>query len=133
MKKFFVVHPSRGRPKFCQETISNHVGNLSGQNTFLYTLCCDQDDPELPLYREISVSMKVNLVVGDNSGCVQATNRACSKDVLDNYDIIVITSDDIREIDSVLARFPDIGSRYSENFARQVLASSVLDGDRTIR
>jgi aryl-alcohol dehydrogenase-like predicted oxidoreductase len=33
---------------------------------------------------------------------------------------ISLTGDDMREIDSLLARFPDIGSRYSENFARQV-------------
>ena len=33
---------------------------------------------------------------------------------------ISLSSEDIREIDSLLTRFPDIGSRYSENFARQV-------------
>jgi aryl-alcohol dehydrogenase-like predicted oxidoreductase len=33
---------------------------------------------------------------------------------------ISLTSDDMIEIDSLLTRFPDIGSRYSENFARQV-------------
>ena len=33
---------------------------------------------------------------------------------------ISLSDEDMREIDSLLTRFPDIGSRYSENFARQV-------------
>jgi aryl-alcohol dehydrogenase-like predicted oxidoreductase len=33
---------------------------------------------------------------------------------------ICLSADDMREIDSLLTRYPDIGSRYSENFARQV-------------
>jgi aryl-alcohol dehydrogenase-like predicted oxidoreductase len=33
---------------------------------------------------------------------------------------IKMTSVDLEEIDNLLSRFPDIGSRYSENFAKQV-------------
>jgi aryl-alcohol dehydrogenase-like predicted oxidoreductase len=33
---------------------------------------------------------------------------------------IRLSSDDMKEIDALLKRYPDIGSRYSDNFARQV-------------
>ena len=33
---------------------------------------------------------------------------------------ISLTSSDMHDIETLLARFPNIGSRYSENFAKQV-------------
>lgn len=139
--KVMFVHPSRGRPKIAIEAAYRMIAKMQSNVPFTYYLGLDSDDYSLPDYKdEIEKSgLPIHTVVGNNRGCVEATNRAARK--FGGEDLLVANGDDllilvdgwdvrifdlVKTIDRVdyLIHFPDL----AENADRVALAQIMSGG-----
>jgi len=93
MKKILLVHPSRGRPEQAKKIYDNIVQNMSGENELTYIFTLDNDDPTLEKYKELFPNLI--LVTGDNHTSIEATNRVYNKELISQYQLVGISSDDI--------------------------------------
>lgn len=107
-----LIHPSRGRPQKSYDNAMMWM-NLAGVITEL-VVSVDHDDPSLPEYKRLYPK----LIVGENEGVVQATNRAASQS---RGDILVYLSDDF-------ACFPNWGQAIEVEF-KKYLGPTLLKVD----
>lgn len=102
MKPFrvLIIHPTRGRPEEAFRAFRNHVETMAGENTQIkYIFSMDSDDKTISQY-QTDISCK-NVEVGfmitnGNSGCVDAVNACYNRKQLQEMDLIILTSDDMR-------------------------------------
>lgn len=92
--KILIVHASRGRPLQAKKIYDLVYSTSSKKNIILYTLCLDMDDPELAKYKDLFEGF-AELIVDNNNGCVQATNRAYNEELIRKHAFVIIASDDI--------------------------------------
>ena len=89
------LHASRGRPEISMKTARNITESMRSGVPFTYYLSLDLDDPTLPRYYEETTKSQLisDVVLGENQGCVQATNRGATK--YTDEDLIINMADDI--------------------------------------
>lgn len=97
-----LIHPSRGRPQKSYDNAMMWM-RLSGVLTELI-VSLDHDDPKLPEYQKLYSGV----IIGQNEGLVQATNRAAAQA---KGDILVYLSDDF-------ACFPNWGQALVAEFEK---------------
>lgn len=90
--KFSLVHPSRQRVEKCKEAINNWTSRFSNSvHTFEYILSVDNDDEMLEEYRALAKKSGANIVINNNTCCVEAANYGAT---FAKGDIIILVSDD---------------------------------------
>ena len=96
IKKFLIIHPSRGRPEMAMEAARNITASMRSGLPATYCLSIDSDDPARAEYCRLFPGEPVTaLVVADNPHeAVQATNRAAA--LVSDEDLIVAHADDYR-------------------------------------
>jgi len=93
MKNILIVHPTRGRPEQAKKIYDNITSLKSPENTITYIMAVDNDDPELAGYR--ALPKEIQIITGDNNGCVAAANSAYDRDLIARHDFVILASDDI--------------------------------------
>jgi hypothetical protein len=92
--KFSLIHPSRNRVDRCKDAMELWNRNFSNSiHTIEYILSVDNDDPCLEEYRALAKKYGANIVIGNNTCCVDATNNGATHGT---GDIMILVSDDFK-------------------------------------
>jgi len=95
VNKLFIIHATRGRPERAILAAQRMVGGMVAKTPFTYIFSVDFDDMTLVKYRDVlgALDFPYQIIVNDNEGCCQATNRAA--ELLTDEDLIFVNGDDL--------------------------------------
>ena len=142
VKKIMFAHASRGRPVKAMDAAKRMTGMMTENTPFTYYLSLDIDDPFLPdyIHNVETLDFKVEILVRNNRGCVDATNRVLK--FCQDEDLLIVNTEDlgiktigwdkflIEFIDKIshneyMVHFPDAAPNAKECAIYQVLSISL--------
>ena len=95
VKNIMFVHATRGRPEQSTQAARRMIGDMQSGIPFKYYFSLDADDPCLEQYKTLikQLGFVTDIIVDNNQGCVDATNRGASK--YNGEDLVIVNADDI--------------------------------------
>jgi hypothetical protein len=96
--KILVKLPSRQRPAKLKSTLQLYVSKSERKNNVHYMITLDENDPTAT--KEFVQSLKnihpnINVILGQSTSKISACNRDMTSEIVENYDIFLLASDDM--------------------------------------
>jgi hypothetical protein len=96
--KILVKLPSRERPAKLKSTLQLYVSKSEKKNNVYYMITLDENDPSAT--KEFVQSLKnihpnINIMLGQSTSKISACNRDMTPEIVANYDIFILASDDM--------------------------------------
>jgi hypothetical protein len=137
--RFLFKYPTRGRPEWFRETLSEYYSKMSGNHQFQFVIAMDNDDEKMnkPAMRDwLNAQKNLSYFYSDHANKIQACNTGVPDD---GWDILVLVSDDMTPIeqdyDNIIAQdmrreFPGLDGalHYNDGKTGKLLASLSIMG-----